>query len=61
MQKNYYSYWKVILVCALFSFVLTKNIEANHGPGSGGGPVSTLPALTPRAGSFSLSFNSTYD
>ena len=58
MQKHYYSCWKIVLVCALFSFVLTKTIEANHGPGSGGGPVSTLPALTPRAGSFSLSFNS---
>ncbi len=57
MQKNYYSYWKAILVCALFTFVLTKNIEANHGPGSGGGPVSTIPALTSRAGSFSFSLS----
>ncbi len=57
MQKHYYSCWKIILVCALFTFALIKNIEANHGPGSGGGPVSTIPALTSRAGSFSLSFN----
>ena len=58
MRKHYYSCWKIILVCALFTFALIKNIEANHGPGSGGGPVSTIPALTSRAGSFSLSFNS---
>ena len=57
MQKHYYSYWKTVLVCALFTFVLTKNTDANHGPGAGGGPVSTLPALTSRAGSFSLSLN----
>jgi|TARA_B100000315_G_C14541275_1_gene571017 hypothetical protein len=57
MRKHYYSSWKIILVCTLFTFVLVKNIEANHGPGSGGGSVSTIPALSPRAGSFSISFN----
>jgi hypothetical protein len=36
---------------------LIKNTEANHGPGSAGGPVSTIPALTLRNGSFSFSFN----
>ena len=58
MRAHYYSYLKIILICGLFTFALTKNIEANHGPGTGGGPISTIPALTSRAGSFSLSFNS---
>ena len=58
MRAHYYSYLKIILICGLFTFALIKNIEANHGPGTGGGPVSTIPALTSRAGSFSLSFNS---
>ena len=57
MRKHSYSCWKIILVCAILTFTLIKNIEANHGPGSGGGPVSTLPALTSRAGSFNLSLN----
>lgn len=57
MQKYYYSYWKIILVCALITFALLKNVEANHGPGSGAGPVSTIPALTLRVGDVSLSFN----
>ena len=57
MRKHYYSCWKIILVCTLFTFALIENIEANHGPGSGGGSVSTLPALTSRAGSFTLSLN----
>ncbi|MFQ5687901.1 MAG: transporter [Candidatus Scalindua sp.] len=57
MQKHYCLFWKAILVCALFTFVLIKNVEANHGPGSGGGSVSTIPALTLRSSSFSFSFN----
>ncbi|MCR4289332.1 MAG: transporter, partial [Candidatus Scalindua sp.] len=57
MREHYYSYWKIILVCALFTFALIKNVEANHGPGSGGGTVSTIPALTLREGNFSFSFN----
>jgi hypothetical protein len=57
VQHHYCSYWKIILVCTLFTFALIRNIEANHGPGSAGGPVSTIPALTLRSGSFSFSFN----
>ena len=57
MREHYYSSLKIILVFALSTFALIKNIEANHGPGSGGGSVSTIPALTSRSGSFSLNFN----
>ena len=56
MRKHYCSFWKVMLVCALFTFALIKNIEANHGPGAGGGPVSTIPALTLRSSNFSFDY-----
>jgi hypothetical protein len=45
---------KYIFLVFLFFFLLfLKHVEANHGPGTGGG-ATTIPAITLRSGTFSL-------
>jgi len=43
-------------VCSLFVLLLLlcgTNVDANHGPGTGGG-ATTIPAITLKSGTFSL-------
>lgn len=40
-------------VFALFLLLFVNNLEANHGPGTGGG-ATTIPALTLKSGAFSV-------
>lgn len=55
MQKINLWFGYVILLFMFFLIVFIKSVEANHGPGTGGG-ATTIPAITLKSGAFSLGF-----
>lgn len=59
VRKPILHFCAVSLLFLIFLLILMKHGEANHGPASGGGAVSTIPAITLKKNKFSLSLGMT--
>ncbi len=49
----------VFSLFVLFLLLFIKHVDANHGPGAGGGTI-TIPAITLKSGAFSLGLNTEF-